>query len=116
MSDLTFWASVAKLILALPVVVVLAYLSLRMTATVSARAGKSANIEVLEKKALSKNQFLYIIKAGASYHLMAGTDHNMTLIRDMSPDEIKAQEPVLQDADQFKKILSGALTKARRSA
>jgi len=116
MSELTFWASVAKLILALPVVVLLAYLSLRMTASVSARAGKSANIEVLEKKALSKNQFLYIVKAGASYHLMAGTDHNMTLIRDMSPEELKVQEMGQHDEDQFKKLLSCALTKVRRSA
>lgn len=116
MSELTFWASVAKLILALPVVVLLAYLSLRMTASVSARAGKSANIEVLEKKALNKNQFLYIIKAGAAYHLMAGTDHNMTLIRDMSPEEIKVQETGPQDTERFREILSGALAKVRRSA
>lgn len=116
MSDLTFWASVAKLILALPVVVLLAYLSLRMTASVSARAGMSANLEVLEKKALSKNQFLYIIKAGASYHLMAGTDHSMTLIRDMSPEELKAREAIPQEADRFKEVLSAALSKVRRSA
>lgn len=116
MSDLTFWASMAKLILALPVVVLLAYLSLRLTASVSARAAMSANLEVLEKKALSKNQFLYIIKAGASYHLMAGTDHNMTLIRDMSPDEIKARETVPQDADRFREVLASALSKVRRSA
>ena len=116
MSDLTFWASVAKLILALPVVVLLAYLSLRMTASVSARAGMSANLEVLEKKALSKNQFLYIVKAGASYHLMAGTDHNMTLIRDMSPEELKDRETVPGDTDRFKEVLTNALAKVRRSA
>lgn len=116
MSDLTFWASVAKLILALPVVVLLAYLSLRMTASVSARAGVSANLEILEKKALNKNQFLYIIKAGTSYHLMAGTDHNMTLIRDMSPEELKAREAIPGDADRFREVLAGALSKVRRSA
>ena len=116
MSDLTFWASVAKLILALPVVVVLAYLSLRMSASVSARAAVGANLEVLEKKALSKNQFLYIVKAGTSYHLMAGPDHNMTLIRDMSPEELKARETMPHDADRFREVLSNALSKVRRSA
>lgn len=116
MSELTFWASVAKLILALPVVVLLAYLSLRMTASVSARAAVGANLEVLEKKALSKNQFLYIVKAGASYHLMAGTDHNMTLIRDMSPEEIKARDTIPGDADRFREVLTNALSKVRRSA
>lgn len=115
MLDLTFWASVAKLILALPVVVLLAYLSLRMTASVSERSGKGNNIEVLEKKALHKNQFLYIVKAGQAFHLMAGTEHSMTLIRTLDPEEVKTPEIKPLDPDKFKGILAAAAAKLGRS-
>lgn len=116
MSDLTFWASAAKLILALPVVVLLAYLSLRLTASVSERSGKGHNIEIVEKKVLHKNQFLYIVKAGQSFHLMAGTEHSMTLIRTLDPQEVKTPEIKPLDADKFKGILTAAVSKLGRSA
>lgn len=115
MSDMMFWASMAKLMLALPVVAALAYLSLRMTASISGNNGQGRTIEVIEKKTLAKNQSLYVVKAGGRYHLMAGSEQALIFIRDLEPDEIRRPQVGETEALRFKSILTQAAAKVRRS-
>lgn len=116
MSELNFWASVAKLLLALPAVILLAYLSLRLTATLSRERG-GASIEIIEKTALNKNQYLCIVKVGERYHLVGTSEHGMTLLRDVEDHEIVAKPiPVSLKPAEFRAALTQAMSRVRRSS
>ncbi|MDK9710574.1 FliO/MopB family protein [Acidaminobacter sp.] len=114
MTDQTFWINALKLIVALPAVVLLAYLSLRLTAKMTAMNMKSKNIHIIEKISIGKNQLLFIVKVGDHHHLLASSEKSVAILRDIDPAELIDSE--MDKNDVFSKYLSGAVEKLRRTS
>ncbi|MDO9536579.1 MAG: flagellar biosynthetic protein FliO [Bacillota bacterium] len=79
-----------RLLIAFPLVVLLTYFTLRFFLPRFAPAlGMGRRVQVVERTALNSRTFLYIVKVGNDYLLIASAGGAVTLLKDLgtSPDE-----------------------------
>lgn len=73
-----------RLLIAFPLVVILTYFCLRFFLPRFAPSlGMGRRIQVVERAALNNRTFLYIIKVGKDYLLLASTGGGVTLLKDL---------------------------------
>ncbi len=75
-----------RLLVAFPLVVVLAYLGLRFfLARFAPVFGLGRRVQVLERAALNSRTFLYVVRVGDEYLLLGLTGSNIVLLKDLGP-------------------------------
>ena len=78
------YSAYLRLLVAFPLVMILAYWGLRFLLPRFAPAlGMGKKIQVVERVALHPRAFLYIVKVGEDYFLLAATHSSVTLLKDL---------------------------------
>ncbi|HOB19096.1 MAG TPA: flagellar biosynthetic protein FliO [Candidatus Atribacteria bacterium] len=88
--------SVLKLLLALPAVVLLAYISLRMTNKYLYTQNQNKHIQVLERVPLSNKSSLCIAKVLDEYMVLGVSENNLQVIKTLDKQEV---EVLMSQAD-----------------
>lgn len=81
--------SAIKLLLALPAVILLAYISLRLSNKYLYGQNQSKAIQVLERVPIHNKQFLCIVKIFDSYMVMGVSENNIQTIKNLSREEVE---------------------------
>jgi len=81
--------SAIKLLLALPAVILLAYISLRLSNKYLYGQNQSRAIQVLERVPIHNKQFLCIVKIFDSYMVMGVSENNIQPIKTLTENEVK---------------------------
>lgn len=92
-----------KLLVALPVVILLAYYGLPLVMRRFAPSlGMGRRVQVIERTALNARTFLYVVKAGKNYLLLAVSQAGVTLLKDLGDDweEGYEEEMALEGAQE----------------
>lgn len=82
------WA-VIKMLIALPIVLLLAYASLKLGKNYMSNLGKGRNIKVLETVPISNKSFVSVVKIGNQFMVLGISEHNVNLLKMLTNDEIK---------------------------
>jgi flagellar protein FliO/FliZ len=112
MDDTTLFYSYIKLLIALPLVLGLAYLSLKYGGRYLRNAQRTRNIEVLERVVLQKNASLFVVKVGEDYHLMGVTDQEIRLLKEL--DYVPEVRPEADELKSFREYMKDSVEKLRR--
>lgn len=111
MGDTSIVASWLKLIVAFPIVIFLAYISLKLATRMQTGMQKGLNLEVVERLGLSKNVQLMIIRVGDDYQLMSVNEGNVVSIQTLDFEPLIAENKH-EDLD-FKEVLKEQWEKIR---
>lgn len=84
----TFLEFIINLIVLVPVVVLLIFISLRLSKKSLSKIGAGSYVKVLEKLNLSKEICLYIIKFGNTGCIIVASNNNTQVIKKLNEDEI----------------------------
>lgn len=95
--------SALKLLLALPVVILLAYISLRLSNKYLYRQNQSSAIQVLERVPIHNKQFLCIVKMFDSYMVIGVSENSIQPIKTLSNEEVEEYMANKQQADYLNK-------------
>ena len=82
--------SAFRLLAALPAVILLACVSLRLTGRYLHRQNPSGGIQILEKVPVSNKSALYVVKLFDEVVVLGISENNIQRIRTLSPEEAKA--------------------------
>ena len=78
-----------KILIALPIVILLAYISLRLSNKYLYKQNQSKGIQILERIPLHNKQFICIIKIFDTYMVMGISENNMQTIKTLNPEEVE---------------------------
>jgi len=78
-----------KLILALPAVILLAYISLRLTNKYLYRRNQGRSIQILERVPLNNKNSLCVIKMGEEYMVASVTENAFQVVKTLEPKEVE---------------------------
>ena len=84
----TFLEFIINLIVLVPVVVLLIFISLRLSKKSLSKIGSCSYVKVLEKINLSKDICLYVIKSGNTGCIIVTSNNNTQVIKKLNEDEI----------------------------
>ena len=84
----TFLEFIINLIVLVPVVVLLIFISLRLSKKSLIKIGSGSYVKVLEKINLSKDICLYVIKSGNTGCIIVTSNNNTQVIKNLNEDEI----------------------------
>ena len=84
----TFLEFIINLIVWVPVVVLLIFISLRLSKKSLIKIGSGSYVKVLEKINLSKDICLYVIKSGNTGCIIVTSNNNTQVIKKLNEDEI----------------------------
>ena len=84
----TFLEFIINLIVLVPVVVLLIFISLRLSKKSLSKIGSGSYVKVLEKINLSKDICLYVIKSGNTGCIIVTSNNNTQVIKKLNEDEI----------------------------
>ena len=84
----TFLEFIINLIVLVPVVVLLIFISLRLSKKSLSKIGSGSYVKVLEKINLSKDICLYVIKSGNTVCIIVTSNNNTQVIKKLNEDEI----------------------------
>ena len=87
--DGSIFLSIVKLFVALPVVLILAYISLKLGNNYMLKASMGRNMKIVERISLSNKSSLNIIKVGEKYYLIGASENNTQILKELSSEEIK---------------------------
>lgn len=77
------------MLIALPIVLLLAYASLKLGKNYMSNLGKGRNIKVLETVPISNKSFVSVVKIGNQFMVLGISEHNVNLLKMLTNDEIK---------------------------
>lgn len=98
--------SALKLLLALPVVILLAYISLRLSNKYLYKQTPSKAIRILERIPIHNKQFLCIVKIFDTYMVMGISENNIQPIKTLNLEEVEeylSQKEQTDYLDQWSK-------------
>ena len=84
----TFLEFIINLIVLVPVVVLLIFISLRLSKKSLSKIGSGSYVKVLEKINLSKDIGWYVIKSGNTGCIIVTSNNNTQVIKKLNEDEI----------------------------
>ncbi len=87
MKDIDFTASLIKLFIALPLVLLIAYTSLKLANRYMKGMGKSKNLEVLETVQVYNKSAVSIVRIMDGYFVLGVSDNGVETIRELSMEE-----------------------------
>ncbi|MGI6307386.1 MAG: FliO/MopB family protein [Dethiobacteria bacterium] len=90
------YAAYLRFFVAFPLVMILAWFGLRfLLPRFAPMLGMGRRIQVLERVALHSRAYLYVVKVGEDYFLLAAAPGSVTLLKDLGPDW--AENSLLQE-------------------
>ena len=95
--------SAMKLFLALPVVILLAYISLRLSDKFLYKQNTPKEIQILERIPIHNKQFLCIVQIFGTYMVMGVSENNFQPIKTLNPEEVKVYLAQKEQADTLHK-------------
>lgn len=95
--------SLIKLFIGLPVVILLAYLSLRLTNKYLRRIGSGRFLQVQETVQVFNRAAVSVVKIGDEYHVLGVTDSQVTTLKVLGAEEAHAFE--VSREESVKKVL-----------
>ena len=102
-SDIQMIGRLVCLFLLFAFVVFLAYAAARITGSFQSNVSKQSNVHIIEIYRLSANKTIEIVKIGEHYLAIAVCKDNVTLLTELTAEEINEQERTLEPID-FKQI------------
>lgn len=78
-----------NLIIVIPVVILLAIISIKMSRKGIDKFNSSSYIQIVEKVYLSKDTFLYFLKTGKEGSIVIVSQHNIEKIKDLNEEEME---------------------------
>lgn len=102
--------STLKLLVALPIVILLAYISLRLTNKYLYRQNQGKNIQVLERVPIHNKSSLCVVKVFEDYMIIGVGEDNFQVIKTLNQEEIEYYTHQGEEVG-FSKILSSNLKK-----
>lgn len=108
------WKAVLRLIFFLPLVLLLAYWSIKIGATRGPWTKGSSQMRLVERIALSPKTGLCVVKIGSSYYLIGTSEQSVKLLKelpDYEEDPQGAEASSLQKPQSLWKIFSRSRTK-----
>lgn len=89
-------------------VLVLTYFTTKFTAGFQKEKMRSPNVEVIDTFKLSNTKLIQIIRTGDHYYSVIACKDTVTLLGELSPEEVKLQESGLGKTMSFQEILDKA--------
>ena len=108
LSGLDSFVQLITALLIFAFVLVLTYFTTKFTAGLQKEKMRSPNVEVVESFRLSNNKLIQIIRTGNHYYSVVACKDTVTLLGELSPEEIKQQESGLAKTMSFQEILDKA--------
>ena len=94
------YAAYLRFFVAFPLVMILAWFGLRfLLPRFAPMLGMGRRIQVLERVALHSRAYLYVVKVGEDYLLLAAAPGSVTLLKDLGPDW--AENSLLQETGLY---------------
>lgn len=90
--DSEFWLMLLKIILALPFLLALIYLSLKYGGSKLQHIQNGRFIKVLERVALSKENSLLVVRIGEKGYVMSSTNNSIQILSEVSSEELSKIE------------------------
>ncbi len=82
--------SALKLLLALPVVILLAYISLKFTNAYLPGQNQNKNIQVIERVPIQNKSSLCLVKIGKKYVVIGVSENSFQVLKTLEENEIKS--------------------------
>lgn len=114
MDNTALLVSFLKIIIAIPIVILLAYISLRMGNKLLAKGYDGKNIKIIERINLSNKAALYIAKISDEYFLLGVSDQNITLLKELT--DIKELKNIEKNPISFEHTLLKNLNRMRKKS
>ncbi|MCR5421589.1 MAG: flagellar biosynthetic protein FliO [Lachnospiraceae bacterium] len=93
------------------IVLALTYFTTRFVGSYQKLQGLNRNLEILETLKVTNNKFLQIIRAGNKYFVIAVNKDDISLISELSGEELDMSVNDQKTEDRFKKMLDIARDK-----
>lgn len=90
--DLSFWFMLLKIIIFLPFILVLFYLSVKYGGSKLLQIQNGRFIKVLERVPISKENSLVVVKIGDKGYILSSTTGKMDTLMELSSEELSAVE------------------------
>lgn len=81
--------SVLKLILALPVVILLAYISLRLTNKYMRTHNQGKNIQIMERTPINNKASICVVRIGEEFMVVGISENSFQVFKTLKQDEVK---------------------------
>ena len=88
MADVNFWMSFGKIIVFIPFIVLLIYLSLKYGGSKIQAMQSGKYIKVYEKVMLSKENSLIVVKLGDKGYILASSQGKIEILNEVSEEDI----------------------------
>ena len=95
--------SLIKLFIGLPLVILLAYVSLRLTGKYVRKMGDGRFLQVKETVQVFNKAAVSVVKIGEEYHVLGVTDNQVRTLKVL--DEAEARTFEISHEEHFKKVL-----------
>lgn len=95
--DLNFWIMLLKIIVFLPFILILFYLSVKYGGSKLQQIQNGRYIKVLERVALSKENSLMVVKIGDKAYVMTSATGKVETLLEIDDNEIKKIEQLKQN-------------------
>lgn len=106
--DTEIFISFLKLLVALPVVVLLAYLSLRLGKVYMRSMHKGKNIRIIETVNINNRAFISIAKLGKEYFALGVSEEKINVLKKFDEEEsaeiLKNEQLSMQQTKQLKSV------------
>ena len=89
-------------------VLALTYFTTKFTAGLQKGRAQSSNMELVEAFRIAQNKYIQIVRVGEKYYSMVVCKDTVTLLGEISKEEINIQESQLGTTMSFKEILEKA--------
>lgn len=113
-----FWQNVLQLIGALVTfiaILVATYYTTKWIGKSGIVQSQSKNISVVETFRLAPNKFVQIVKVGKKYYAIAIAKETISLLGELSDDDLDLSVSDVMDAASFKEVLSKVLPKQKHN-
>ena len=88
------------------IVIFITYFTVRWTTRIQQGQAKSSNIDIIETKRITNNKYLQIIRAGDKYILIGIGKDEITMLKELDPDELLLKSDSDMGGLSFDQVLS----------
>lgn len=98
--DLNFWTEFFKLLIILPFIVVLIYITFKYGGKYMSKMNGSKLIKIHERVALSQKTFLSVVSIAGKFYLMSGSDKGAEILMELDKDAVSEYEAVKSEKNE----------------
>ncbi len=87
--DLQFWTMLLKIIIFLPLIIMLIYISIKYGGTKFQSAQNGKYLKIVERIQISKENSILLVKIGNKAYVMSSSASNVQVIYELTEEELK---------------------------